>query len=90
MLASDDGAATLPDGAIDHDGLTLGTYLHGLFDNSAVRRGILDEVALRAGKVLPAERDESGLDDALDRLADGVRHHLHIESVYRMIDMKVG
>ena len=43
----------LPDGAMDEDGLTLGTYLHGLFHNRAVRRSILEWVATRKGVSLP-------------------------------------
>jgi adenosylcobyric acid synthase len=33
------------EGAINHDGTIWGTYLHGLFDNSAFRRAFLSELS---------------------------------------------
>ena len=44
------GRVDMPDGALDGEGLTLGTYLHGLFHNRAVRRSILEHVAGRRGR----------------------------------------
>ena len=46
----------LPDGAMDADGLTLGTYLHGLFHNRAVRRSILECAARRKRRRAAAAR----------------------------------
>ena len=39
----------ISDGALDYEGITLGTYLHGLFHNRAVRRSILEFAAARKG-----------------------------------------
>ena len=50
--------ATASDGALDADGLTLGTYMHGLFHNRAVRRSVLEFVARRKGIVLPPASNE--------------------------------
>ena len=42
------------DGALSADGNVVGTYIHGLFHNDALRRAILHELAERKGKTLAA------------------------------------
>ena len=74
----------LPDGAIDVEGLTLGTYLHGLFHNRAVRRSILGYVSERRGTALPTARDDIEPSVEYDKLATLVREHLDMELVYRV------
>ena len=72
-----------PDGALDSEGLTLGTYIHGLFHNHDFRRNLLlylagaKNVSLPAGAVPDMERE-------YDRLADLVSRHLDMDSVYRI------
>ncbi|HSW65091.1 MAG TPA: cobyric acid synthase [Dissulfurispiraceae bacterium] len=69
------------------NGSCWGTYLHGLFDNDAFRRAVLNQVRLRKG--LPSL--ETGVsyraarEAALDRLADVVREHCDLDAVRRMI-----
>ena len=59
LLESRSGQPTdSPEGALDDDGLTLGTYLHGLFHNRALRRSILEHVAARKGVSLPIASDD--------------------------------
>ena len=68
----------MPDGALDGEGLTLGTYLHGLFHNRAVRRSILGYVAERRGATLPAARDDIEPSAEYDKLASsGTRAPRH-------------
>ena len=74
----------LPDGAQDDEGLTLGTYLHGLFHNRSVRRSILEHVAQRRGAVLPTGEDDVEPSAEYDKLAALVREHLDMELVYRV------
>ena len=57
------------DGALDEEGLTLGTYLHGLFHNRALRRGVLEFVASRKGAALPPPTDDVDLDAEYGKLA---------------------
>ena len=76
-----------PDGALDDEGLTLGTYLHGLFHNREVRRGILAHVANRKGRSLPPPADDIDPDAEYDRLAEFVRGHLDMELVYRVMGL---
>lgn len=74
----------LPDGAIDDEGLTLGTYLHGLFHNRTVRRSILECAAGRKGTTLPDTGEDVEPNAEYDKLASLVREHLDMELVYRV------
>ncbi len=74
----------LPDGALDEEGLTLGTYLHGLFHNRSIRRSVLEYVSARKGVTLPASGDELDPNAEFDKLAALVREHLDMELVYRV------
>ena len=79
---------SLPDGAVDADGLTLGTYLHGLFHNQAVRRSILACAGARRGIRLAYSDD--GLDPNLeyDKLAAFVRRHLDINLIRQAMGLR--
>ena len=77
----------LPDGSMDAEGLTLGTYLHGLFHNRAVRRSILEFAARRKGISLPAFDDNIEPSAEYDKLAALVREHLDMELVYRVMGL---
>ncbi len=76
-----------PEGSLDSEGLTLGTYLHGLFHNHDFRRRLLlhlaagKNIALPEGAVLDMERE-------YDRLADLVNRHLDIEAIHRIAGLK--
>lgn len=76
------------DGAMSHDGLVAGCYLHGLFDNGGLTRALLD--ALRQRKGLPPWEGE-GLDYAVhknqqfDLLAQSMREHIDIARIYQIM-----
>ena len=79
------------DGFVSPDGLVMGTYIHGIFENDGYRRSLLD--ALRQRKGLPVlagevvsylERKEA----AYDRLAELVRENLDMEHVRRVMGLK--
>ena len=74
----------LPDGSMDDEGLTLGTYLHGLFHNRAVRRSILECAAGRKGASLPDAAEDIEPSAEYDKLAELVREHLDMDLVYRV------
>ena len=59
----------LADGALDDEGLTLGTYLHGLFHNRAVRRSILEFAGERKGVTLPSAEEDVEPSAEYDKLA---------------------
>ena len=66
------------DGATDAEGCTLGTYIHGLFHNDALRRSLLRRLAEWKGVALdPA----AGIDAEYDKLAAFVREHLDIRLI---------
>ena len=75
------------DGALDEEGLTLGTYLHGLFHNRDLRRALLEQVARRKGATLPPPAAEVDPDAEYDKLAALVREHLDMELVYRVMGL---
>ena len=78
------GRVDMPDGALDDEGLTLGTYMHGLFHNRAVRRSMLGYVAGRKGVILPEAGGDVDQSVEYDKLANLVREHLDMELVYRV------
>ena len=78
------GRVDLPDGTLDGEGLILGTYLHGLFHNRAVRRSILEYVAQRKGAVLPDVGGDIEPSAEYDKLATLVRENLDMKLVYRV------
>ncbi|MDX1521762.1 MAG: cobyric acid synthase [Anaerolineae bacterium] len=73
------GADAHPDGAVSADGLMWGTYLHGLFDNNALRHAWLRSLGWQA----PGQTFDRQV--AYNRLADHVRRHLDLAAVQRII-----
>lgn len=79
-------AVDSPDGAMDDDGLTVGTYMHGLFHNHSLRHAILTNLARRRGIALP-EGAILDLDAEYDKLAALVRRSVDMDAVYGMVGM---
>ena len=79
-----DGQTDYIDGAVTHDGLTLGSYLHGLFDNTNFRHAFLSKLRQRKGlsptpiPPIPARQHQ------YDKLADIVRRSLNMKLVYQI------
>ncbi|WP_279030039.1 cobyric acid synthase [Bilophila wadsworthia] len=65
------------------------TYLHGVFDDDAFRRAWLDHVRADIG-LAPQGRQLAtyDLEKALDRLADIVREHSDMETIYQSMGLK--
>ena len=65
------------------------TYLHGVFDGDAFRRAWLDHVRADIG-LAPQGRQLAAydLEKALDRLADIVREHSDMETIYQSMGLK--
>ncbi|THE66174.1 cobyric acid synthase [Salinadaptatus halalkaliphilus] len=81
----------LGDSSVAHERI-LGTYLHGLFDNVAVREAFLEGVARSAGVSWPPETETTPGDDGsttstltgetpADRAATLVREHVALETL---------
>jgi adenosylcobyric acid synthase len=65
----------VPDGAISPDGRTWGCYLHGLFDNTNLRRAWLSSLGWR-GAGASEMPSTAKYEAAFDRLADAVKESL--------------
>lgn len=80
-----------PDGAVSKDGLVLGTYLHGIFDNDQFRRNLIN--ALRKHKGLTPMEEFDGLSVAeqrerdYDKLAQVVRDSLKMPLLRQIMGM---
>jgi len=77
------------DGCVSDDGLVVGTYLHGLLENAALRRAMLTRLAERKGRRLPDAPLPPTADQAIDALADSVGEHLDIETIGRMVGLSL-
>ena len=80
-------SVSLPDGsARDH---CWGTYIHGIFENDAFRRGVLNRLREKKGLApLPGSVSYTEMKErALDRLADLLRLHVDIGFIRRILGL---
>ncbi|AKB78050.1 Cobyric acid synthase [Methanosarcina horonobensis HB-1 = JCM 15518] len=71
------------DGAIDENGLVIGTYLHGLFDNRNVRNALVQYLYEKKGlEYMPEEIISEN--DAYEELANVVEQNIDIEKLYEI------
>ncbi len=73
------------DGAVAADGWIAGTYFHGLFENDALRRILLANLAARSGITRAATDTRFDRGAAYDRLADIVRTHLDMDAIHQLV-----
>ena len=64
------------DGGVSPEGHVVGTMIHGIFDNAAVRRSLLAYLCKRKGIAAPEARVALSRDADYDRLAAAAREHL--------------
>lgn len=76
------------DGGTDADGLVLGTYMHGLLHEPAVREAMLAAVAAVAGRVLPPPGEEATLDAELDRMTAHFAAHVDLPRIASWVGMR--
>ena len=74
-FAALDGGAS--DGAISADGRTIGSYCHGLFAQSGLRRALLAWI----GAASRGESYARALDAALDEVAAAIERHLDVDGL---------
>jgi len=84
MTTSRDPSAFGDDGAVGGDGLVIGTYLHGIFQNQNFKEAFLDY--LYARKNLVRRSTLSG--DGYDELASATEKYLDMEKIWGMIDLE--
>jgi adenosylcobyric acid synthase len=72
------------DGAIDGEGLIIGTYLHGLFDNTNVRNAFMQYLYRKKGLEYWPE-DTMTESDAYEELANVVEQNLDMKKIYEIM-----
>ncbi|MCF6095377.1 cobyric acid synthase [Microaerobacter geothermalis] len=86
LIIEEDGQTHF-DGAVSEEGNVWGTYIHGIFDNDAFRRGWINRIRRKKGlaaveiMVNTKERKE----ESFNRLADHVRSCLQMGKIYELI-----
>jgi adenosylcobyric acid synthase len=70
-------AGNRPDGAISPDGRVMGTYCHGLFANTGLRRVLLEWLGARSD----GHDHAHSVDSALDEIAEDLEQHLDISGL---------
>jgi len=80
------------DGAITDDGLTWGTYIHGVFDEPGFRRHWLNQLRRRKGlEPLAATVSEDvnlRLTGAIDRWADHLERHVDLKPIFSALELR--
>ena len=78
------------DGAVNSAGNVLGTYLHGLLENGALRRALLEHLAARrADRPDPRWGSAPRALAGYDRLADIVKAALDIAAIAKLVGLSV-
>jgi adenosylcobyric acid synthase len=75
------------DGVVRGDGLVMGTYLHGIFDNNQYRRSVINALRDRKG-LAPIEHIRNVQDSkeaSYDRLAEVVRQSMNMELIRQIM-----
>ncbi len=75
------------DGALSEDGWVLGTYVHGLFLNTELRRSILTRIASRKGVRTDFAADRFSQSEEFDKLAALMRDSLDMDAIYRIVGL---
>ncbi|VBB06831.1 cobyric acid synthase cobq [Lucifera butyrica] len=79
--------AASPDGVVRKDGLVMGTYIHGIFDNNRYRRAVIDALRVRKGlNPLTVFRDvQAEKEESYNQLANIVRKSLNMDLIYQIL-----
>ena len=76
------------DGWLSRDGWCAGCYLHGLFENDAFRKGIVDVIARRRSmQSVSSERPSFDRQNEYEKLATMLRTHLDIPRLKELCDL---
>ena len=77
------------DGCVSADGLVVGTYMHGLLENTSLRRAMLARLAARKGQRLADSAPPMSADQAIDALADAVRDAIDLDAIGAMVGLSL-
>jgi adenosylcobyric acid synthase len=88
IISRNNKTAQTTDGAVDGQGRTLGTYIHGIFDNDNFRKNFIQHLRKRKG-LSPLNHtgpsNTEAKEQAFDRLAKIVRESLDMKQLYRIL-----
>lgn len=70
------------DGSVSDNGLVIGTYLHGLFDNENLRNSFLGYLYKRRGLTYK----EAKINDSIEELAKFVEAHVDMDFIYHILE----
>jgi adenosylcobyric acid synthase len=78
------------DGVVRPDGLVMGTYIHGIFDNDEYRRAVLDSLRTRKGlaPLKTVQDTQARKQESYNRLAEVVKNSLDMDLVYRIMGVE--
>ena len=76
------GHAFGDDGCVSRNGLVIGTYLHGIFENKNIRDAFLDYLYKRKGMIFRSN-DEG---DSIEELAAFVEKNINMDLIFRKIE----
>lgn len=89
IICANGKAVSRNDGAVSLDKRVLGTYLHGVFDNSTWRRKLLNQVRESKG-LSPIENITMPYSEyknqEYDKLADLIRENIDLEKIYQIMN----
>jgi adenosylcobyric acid synthase len=76
------------DGAVAENGIVIGTYLHGIFENENFRDAFLDYLYERKNLGRPDKgRNAAQRGNGFQELAQAVEAHLDMEKIWRMLGL---
>jgi adenosylcobyric acid synthase len=70
------------DGSVNENGIIIGTYLHGLFENDNFRNSFLSYLYDQKGLIYEPKTQSDGIEE----LAEFIGSHLDMDSISRMLE----
>ena len=70
------------DGSVSENGIVIGTYLHGLFENDNFRNSFLAYLYDQKGLTYENKIQSDGIEE----LAGFIGSHVNMDSIYRMLE----
>ena len=84
-------AVSSPDGATNQDGLVLGTYLHGLFDEPPVRESVIAYLLNKNGIRVEARKESISevWENGLNQIVSAVNENLDVHRILQLIGLQL-
>jgi adenosylcobyric acid synthase len=89
LVARNGAGCDREDGAVSADGAVVGTLVHGLLEDDAVRAALLARLRARRGLAAPAGPGVPRREEEYDRLADALAVHLDWDLLCALAGVRV-